>query len=171
MIALSTARGERSFRHLTGRFLRTSTLALVLAALPRLTGSIAAQARSTADARTIDNYRLTMPILRKVLPALYASGAQACPRPAGRDPHTLGIAEMVQSLERCAPVMQSLTRAGLATRDAAIALASLLRTGQQVALQGGKAAALPAGVLRDNAVLLEQNDPEIRKLTRTGAPS
>ena len=171
MIATSTARPGRTFMHLTGRFLRTSALALVLTALLCFASSVAAQARSAADAMTIDNYRLTMPVLREVLPALYAPGAQACPRPAGRDPHTLGIAEMVQSLERCVPVMQSLTRAGLPSRDAAIAFASLLRTGQQVALHGGKAAALPAGVLRDNAVLLEQNEPEITKLTRTGAPS
>ena len=76
--------------------------------------------------------------VRKVLPALYAPGAHACPRRAGRDPHTMGIAEMVQSLQGCAPVKQSLTR---------------------------------AGVLRATAMLLEQNDIEIRKLTRTGAPS
>jgi hypothetical protein len=78
---------------------------------------------------------------------------------------------MVQSFERCAPVMQSLKRAGVPARDAAIGFASLLRTSQQVAMRGGQATALPAGVLRNNALLLEQNDPEIRKVTRTGAQS
>lgn len=112
-----------------------------------------------------------MPMLRNVLPALHAPGAQSCPGASGRDPHALGIAEMVQSLERCAPVVQSLKRAGVPARDAAIVLASLLRTSQQVAMQGGKASALPPGVVRDNALLLEQNDREIRKLTRTGAQS
>jgi hypothetical protein len=38
-----------------------------------------------------------------------------------------------------------------------------------LALSG--ASALPPGVARDNALMLEQNDPEIRKLTKTGAES
>jgi hypothetical protein len=38
-------------------------------------------------------------------------------------------------------------------------------------MQGGKASALPLGVVRDNALLLEQDDPEIRKLTKLGAES
>jgi hypothetical protein len=78
---------------------------------------------------------------------------------------------MVRSLERCAPVMQSLKRAGVPARDAAIVFASLLRSSQQLAMRGGQATALPPGILRDNALLLEQNDPEIRKVTRTGAQS
>lgn len=41
----------------------------------------------------------------------------------------------------------------------------------QVAMQSGRPGALPPGAARDNALLLEQNDPEIRKLTRTRAES
>ena len=33
-------------------------------------------------------------------------------------------------------------------------------------MQGGRAMALPPGVLRDNALLLEQNDPELRRFPR-----
>ena len=149
--------------------LSATAFALALSAAPGLASPGAAQGRSAEDTRTIDSYRLTMPVLRKVLPALYAPEAQSCPRESGRDPHALGIAEMVQSLEGCAPIRQSLKRAGVPARDAAIVFASLLRTGQQVALQGGKASALPPGVLRDNALLLEQNDPELRRLTKNGA--
>ena len=131
----------------------------------------AAQGRSPADARIIDGYRLTMPVLRKVLPALYAPGAQSCPRDRTRDPHTMSIADMVSMLERCPPVVQSLQRAGVPLRDGVIVFASMLRTGKEVALHSGNASALAPGVLRDNALLLQQNEPELKRLTRTGAPS
>jgi hypothetical protein len=107
-------------------------------------------------------------VLRKVLPALYAPGAQSCPRDRGRDPHTMSIADMVRMLERCAPAVQALRKAGVPAREGAIVFASLLRTAKEVALHAG---AVAPGVLRDNALLLERNDPEIRRLTRTGASS
>jgi hypothetical protein len=78
---------------------------------------------------------------------------------------------MVRMLERCAPVVQALRKAGVPARDGAIVFASLLRTAKEVALHAGDASAVAAGVLRDNALLLERNDPEIRRLTRTGASS
>ena len=131
----------------------------------------AAQGRSAEDTRIIDGYRLTMPVLRKVLPALYAPGGQTCPRDRNRDPHAMSIADMVAMLQRCAPVVQSLERAGVSVRDGAIVFASMLRTGKAVALQSGNASAVAPGVLRDNALLLERNDPELKRLTKTGAPS
>jgi hypothetical protein len=112
--------------------------------------------------------RLMVPMLRTVIPA---PGAQSCSRPKEPDPNSLSIAEMTRSSERCAPVMQAFARAGVPAGEAAIVFASMLRTGQQVALQSGKATALPPGVARENALLLEQNDPEIRKLTRNRAES
>lgn len=148
-----------------------AVLALTLSGAFTLVAPAAAQGRSVADTKAIDRYRLTMPVLRKVLPALYAPGARSCPRAKDRDPNSLSLAEMTQSLERCAPMMQALARAGVPAREAAIVFGSLLRTGQRVAMQSGRASALPPGVARDNALLLEQNDPEIRKLTKTGAES
>ena len=147
--------------------------ALMVAVLSALTVSrvSAAQGRSAEDTRIIDGYRLTMPVLRKVLPALSAPGAQNCPRDGSRDPHTMSIGDMVRMLERCAPVVDALKRAGVPTRDGVIVFASLLRTAKEVALQSGNANAIAPGVLRDNALLLERNDPEIKRLTKTGAPS
>ena len=147
--------------------------ALMVAVLSALTVSrvSAAQGRSAEDARVIDGYRLTMPVLRKVLPALSAPGAQNCPRDGSRDPHTMSIADMVRMLERCAPVVDALKRAGVPTRDGVIVFASLLRTAKEVALQSGNASAIAPGVLRDNALLVERNDPEIKRLTKTGGPS
>jgi hypothetical protein len=147
------------------------TIGLALLTWTMFAPTAAAQGRSADDTKTIDSYRLTMPVLRKVLPALYAPGAQSCPRDRNRDPHFMSIAEMMHTLERCAPVAQALQRAGVSVRDGAIVFASLLRTGKEVALRSGNASAIAPGVLRDNALLLERNDPELKRLTRNGAPS
>ena len=156
---------------MTSPFRLLLTFGVTLLAASTAAPAAPAQARSPADARIIDGYRLTMPVLRKVLPALYAPGAQGCPRDRTRDPHTMSIADMVAMLERCAPVVQSLQRAGVPVRDGAIVFASLLRTAREVALKSGKAADIAPGVLRDNALLLQQNDPELKRLTRNGASS
>jgi hypothetical protein len=84
---------------------------------------------------------------------------------------SLSLAEMTRVLERCAPVMQQLRKAGVPPRDAAVVLASLHRTGQAVAQRSGNARAVPAGVLRDNALLLEANDSELRRLMNAERPS
>jgi hypothetical protein len=150
---------------------RAAALALALAAAPGLAPPGAAQGRSAEDTEAIESYRLTMPMLRKVLPTMYAPGARRCEQRPRRDPMTLSLAEMTRTLEACSPVAKSLHEAGVRPREAAILYASLLNVSQQVARRGGKASALPPGVVRDNALLLEQNDPEIRKLTETGGQS
>ncbi len=141
-------------------------LALAIALLPSaaLAQSPAPQGRSPADARLIESHRLAMPMLRKVLPALAAPGARSCPR-EGRDPRQLSLAEMAQMLDRCAPTAQALRRAGVPSREAALVLASLYRTAEAVAIRGGDVNAVNPGALRDNALLMQQNDAEIKRLT------
>lgn len=139
-------------------------LGLALLASSLIAPVATAQGRSPADARIIDGYRLTMPMLRKVLPALYAPGAQSCPRDT-RDPRTLGIAEMAQMIDRCAPMAQALRRAGVPAREGALVMASLYRTAAAVAIRRGDANAVDQGPLRDNALLMQQNDAEIKRLT------
>ena len=136
-------------------------LALGLALLPTTT---LAQGRSAADTKIVESYRLTMPVLRKVLPALYAPGAQSCPRDS-RDPRTLSLAEMAQMIDKCAPMAEALRRASVPSRDAAIVMASLYRTAEAVAIRRGDANAVDQGALRDNALLLKQHDAEIKRLT------
>lgn len=139
-------------------------LGLALLTSSMLTPVAAAQGRPPADARIVESHRLTMPMLRKVLPALYAPGARSCPRDT-RDPRTLSLAEMAQMIERCAPMAQALRRAGVPSREAALVMASLYRTAEAVAIRRGDAGAVDPGPLRDNALLLQQNDPEIKRLT------
>jgi hypothetical protein len=140
-------------------------LALGLTLLPAslLAPGAAAQGRSPADARAIESHRLTMPMLRKVLPALSAPGSASCPRER-RDPRTLGLAEMTQTIERCAPMAQALRRAGVPSREAALVMGSLYRTSEAVAIRRGDVNAVDAGPLRDNALLMQQNDAEIKRL-------
>ena len=151
--------------------IRAAALALAFAAAPVVASPSAAQGRSAEDTRTIESYRVTMPMLRKVLPAMYAPGAQRCEQPPHRDPMSLSLAEMTRTLEACSPVLTSLREAAVRPRDAAILYAALLNVSRHVALQGGKASALPPGVVRDNALLLEQHDSEIRQLTKAGGQS
>ena len=139
-------------------------LGLALLSSPLLAPAAAAQGRSPADTRIVESHRLTMAMLRKVLPALYAPGAQSCPRDT-RDPRTLSLADMAKMIDRCAPMAQALRRAAVPSREAALVLASLYRTAEAVAIRRGDASAVDAGPLRDNALLMQQNDAEIERLT------
>jgi hypothetical protein len=171
MMSMPNRRPERFPVRLSSLPIRAAALTLALAAAPALSAPSAAQERSGEDTRAIDAYRLTMPMLRKVLPAMSAFDTVRCERPRHNEVSSLSLPEMTRKLEACAPVVQSLRKAGVTPRDAALLFAALLNVSRQVALRGGKASALPPGVMRDNALLLEQNDPEIRNLTATGGQS
>jgi hypothetical protein len=51
------------------------------------------------------------------------------------------------------------------SREAALVLASIYRTAEAVAIRRGDANAVDQGPLRDNALLMQQNDAEIKRLT------
>ena len=129
-----------------------------------LAPAAAAQGRSPADARLVESHRLSMPMLRKVLPALAAPGAASCPRER-RDPRTLSLAEMAQTIERCAPMAAALRRAAVPPSEAALVMASLYRTAEAVAIRRGDVNAVDQGPLRDNALLMQEHDAEIKRLT------
>jgi hypothetical protein len=93
--------------------LRTAALTLVLAAAPCLAAPGVAQGRSAEDIKAIESYRLTMPMLRKVLPTMYAPGARRCEQRPHRDSMTLSLTEMTRTLEACSPVAKSLREAGV----------------------------------------------------------
>lgn len=146
-------------------------LTLALATAPGLASSGAAQGRSAEDSSAIESYLLTMPMLRRVLPAMHELGTVRCEERRFRDPHSLSLAEITRKLEACSPVVTTLRQAGVQPRDAALLYAALLHVSRELGRRSGRATALPPGVGRDNALLLEQHDPEIRKLTRTGGRS
>ena len=66
-----------------------------------------AQGRSPADARLVENHRLTMPVLRKVLPALAAPGAQSCARDSRTGERIIGFA-WAESLRRTTDALRAL---------------------------------------------------------------
>jgi len=80
----------------------------------------------------------------------------------------MALADMTRKLEACSPVVESLRQAGVKARDAALLYAALLHTSRELGRHGGQASGLPPGVARQNALLLERNEAEIRKLTMTG---
>ena len=59
----------------------------------------------------------------------------------------------------------------VALRAVTLALVSRPGLGAVITVAAQDRSALPPGVMRDNALLLEQNDPEIRKLTNPGGQS
>ena len=151
-----------------------------LAALVALCAGLAAPSRAypqgdaQADARAIESYRLTMPVLRKVLPALYHPDAGACEKGKNenRDPSRMPLAEMTARLEECAPVRNAVRRSGLSTREAALTLAALVRASKRSAEEesakaaGGQAPATGPGPLKDNVRLIRDNEAELGRLAR-----
>ena len=80
----------------------------------------------------------------------------------------LGRSEFDMAVEA---ILAACADAGISPRDAAVVFGSMMRTAQAVALQGGNASAVPAGSLRDNALLLERNEAELRRLSQRGGQS
>jgi hypothetical protein len=153
---------------------RPALAGLVLAGLLSASGA-AAQGRSSAASAEGEDYRLTMPILRKALPVL--SGAEAdkgCrrPREEGRDVRTMSVAEMVTHLENCPVARTAAADQGLSLRDLALVAKSIMLASHRMATEesakvsGGTAAPLPPGALRDNVALLRQNEAELERLSK-----
>jgi hypothetical protein len=121
---------------------------------------------------SVDEYRLSMPMLRKVLPVLYAPRMDTCPRRAPREVAAMSVAEMQEQIEHCAPVQRAAAAHGVTTREVALVSKALMQVGIRMAEEesakatGGTPAPLPPGVLRDNVALVRQNEAELGRLTR-----
>ena len=149
-------------------------LGLVFCALTLPGSAAAAQKQAAASA----DYRLTMPMLRKALPALYAAGKERCTE-RQRSPQEIAemtVAQMEAELEGCAPVQRAAAAQGVSTRELAQVSKALLEAGHRMAEEesakatGGTAAALPAGALRDNVGLVRQNEAELGRLIKEQQP-
>ncbi|MEP6689440.1 MAG: hypothetical protein ABJC36_13910 [Gemmatimonadales bacterium] len=149
-------------------------LALALGACVCCASLAGAQTGRDADAGVGRDYRLTMPTLRQVLPALFNPETQkACTARSGepRNPQAMTLAQLTAKIERCAPMRSALARSGASTREAALTLAAMVRAGRRMTeeesakVSGGTVAPLPDGALKDNVALLRRHEAELKQLT------
>jgi hypothetical protein len=157
--------------------LRTVVQALVSLALPILplaAGDADAQRQPSTASADAGDYRLTMPMLRKALPVLYAPGAKAeCAESEEeyRDVRAMSVAEMEKLLDECPPIRRAAAAQGISLRELALVYKALTLAGYRMAseesakVSGGTAAPLPPGALRDNVALLRDNDAELARLS------
>jgi hypothetical protein len=138
----------------------------------------ASEAAAQKQAAATSDYRLTMPVLRKALPALYAAGKERCTS-RQRSPQEIDemtVAQMEAELEGCAPVQRAAAAHGITTRELAQVSKALLQAGHRLAEEesakatGGTAAPLPAGALRDNVALVRENEVELGRLIKEQQP-
>ena len=156
--------------------LRTIVRALVSLALPVLPLAACdadAQRQPSASAGAED-YRLTMPTLRKALPALYAPEAKTtCARPDEefREVRAMSVAQMQKRLEECPPVQRAAAAQDISLHELALVSKAIMLASYRMAQEesakasGGTAAPLPPGALRDNVALLRQNEAELARLS------
>ena len=147
---------------------------LVFCGLMVCSSSAAAQ----QQAGTTSDYRLTMPMLRKALPVLYAAGKERCTQRqrSAQEIADMAIAQMEAELEGCAPIQRAAAAHGVGTRELAQVSKALLQAGHRMADEesakatGGTAALLPAGALRDNVALLRQHEAELGRIIKEQQP-
>ena len=122
----------------------------------------------------IETYRLSMPTLRKVLPALYHPEARACEKGKNEnlDPASMPLADITARLERCEPMRDAIAKSGVSTTEAALTLAALARASKRSTEEasakaaGGQAPPLTPGALKDNLTLIRENEAELGRLIR-----
>ena len=138
----------------------------------------ASDAAAQKESGAASDYRLTMPVLRKAIPALYAGGKARCTQ-RQRSPQEIAamtVAQMEVELQGCAPVQRAAAAQGVTTRELAQVSKALLQAGHRMAEEesakatGGTAAPLPSGALRDNVALVRQNEAELGRLIKEQQP-
>ena len=139
---------------------------------------VCAPAAAQSPGEAASDYRLTMPVLRKAIPALYAAGKESCTR-RHRDQRELAemtVAQMASELDGCAPVQRAAAAQGISTLELAQVSKALMQVGHRISeeesakVTGGTPPALPSGVLRDNVSLVRQNEAELGRLTGQHQP-
>ena len=147
---------------------------LALSVLPLAARDAGAQREPSATSMEGEDYRLTMPTLRKALPVLYVLEAeQECRRPGeeARDVMAMSITEMEQRLEGCPPLRRGAAAQGISLRELAQVFKAIMLISYRMAQEEGAKAtgrtvpALPPGALHDNVALWRQNEAEIGRLS------
>jgi hypothetical protein len=147
---------------------------LALSGLPLAACNADAQRQPSAASAEGDDYRLTMPTLRKALPVLYAPEAdRECRRPGetDRDVAAMSIAELEKRLETCPPIRRAAAAHSISIRELALVYKALMpafyRMAQEESAKAteGTAPPLAPGALRDNVALMRQNEAELARLS------
>ena len=159
---------------LTIRIAAKALACLALSGLPLAACDAGAQRQPSAASTEGEDYRLTMPTLRKALPLLYTVEAeQECRRPGegDREVRAMSLAEMEQRLEGCPPIRRGAAARGISHRELALVFKAIMLTSYRLAQEegakasGGTAPPLPPGALRDNVALWRQHEAEIAQLS------
>ena len=161
----------------TSRTLVRCIMSIALLALPAVAATARAQGKGPEDMRTLANYRLTMPTLRKVLGAIREMKADAESKKleaAGeegfnKDIASMSLAEIAAEYDRLPPAKRAIARSGLSTREWVTAFASFIWATrvigeQELAKMSGKAPITPGHVPQENVDLVRQNEAEIERL-------
>jgi hypothetical protein len=134
----------------------------------------------SGDAKEISEYRLTMPVLRKLAqtqenmfaatrdPALKEKYA-ALGRQSNDEPEPNSLDDMVKRIERVPEVKRAITSTGLTTREYMKATLSMFQAAMALSMmemEGPmKVKTLPPGVMADNVAFLKANKAELDKMT------
>lgn len=149
-------------------------VALALPALPLAACDANAQRQQQPTSTEGDDYRLTMPVLRKALPVLYAPEAKKeCAEQESelRDVRAMGVGQMEKLLDQCPPAKRGAAEAGISTRELAQVWKALtlaiyrMAEEENAKVRGGTATPLPPGALRDNVALFRQNEAELARFS------
>lgn len=161
----------------TGVTARSLLLGLIVAGALACGGEAQeSQAEETLDARSSSagepEFRLTMPVVRKVVPVLSAVGEQAeaeCPEV--RESYRKGATELAKAFDRCKPVEERLDAAGLSSHESAGVTLALMRAfwhlgTEEAAAEAGQDPPPPPSseIARANLELVRANRAEIEDL-------
>lgn len=149
-------------------------------ASPKTASDASGMEALAGDAKEISEYRLTMPVLRKLAqtqdnlfaatrdPALKAKYA-ALDRQSDGEPEARSLDDMVKRFERFPELKRAITSTGLTTREYLTATFSLFQavTALSMMEMDGpmKLKELPAGAFADNVAFLKANQAELDKMT------
>lgn len=132
-----------------------------------------ARAQGPATLKTLSEYRLTMPTLRKLIAA--GRGIRQSPDAKAIDSATnrpaMSIEDVMRVTDRYPAAKQAVSATGLSAREFATAYLAYFYTGRYLAEEemrkalGQKVAGPPAHVRADNVKLLRDNQEELTRLS------
>ena len=148
---------------------------LALSGLPLAACDADAQRQPSAASAGVEDYRLTMPVLRKALPVLYAPEAQGkCRRPGEEmsEVAAMSITEMETRLEACEVIRGGAAAQGISLRELALVSKAIMLASYRMAQEesakatGRTAPPLPPGALADNVAVMRQHEAELARLSK-----